>query len=512
MPEQPGTACTPQVPVVVIGAGPAGLTAALHLLERDVPVVVIEANERVGGLAQTIEYKGFRFDIGGHRFFTKVPAVRELWRSMLGSEFLPRPRRSRIFFDGKFFDYPLKPLDAFRNLGLSRSVGIVLSYLWIKMRPVRPEVSFEDWVTNRFGRKLFQTFFKAYTEKVWGIPCHTISARWAAQRIQGLTLRTAVLNMLAPLFARQPRTRVKTLITEFEYPRLGPGMMWEAFAARIERLGGTVLLNARVSRLVHDGRTVQAVEFEHDGVRRCQRVSSVISTMALTDLARSLGPATPTNLQQAARDLKYRDFILVAVVVDHPSVFPDNWIYIHDPTVRLGRIQNFKNWSPDMVPDPSKTCLGLEYFCTVDDDIWSLTNDALVALARKELEMIGLVDPRLIVDATVVRVPKAYPVYDEGYAQAVSAIRDHIRDLTNLQTVGRNGTHTYNNQDHSMVMGMLAVRNLFGETHDLWAVEAQDEYLEELNEGSDASPTRGVRPLGSTRRLFPTRVGTQESA
>ena len=507
-PKRVGTIPTPNAPVVVIGAGPAGLTAAFQLAELGVPVLVIEANHTVGGLARTIEYKGFRFDIGGHRFFTKVPAVRDLWRKMLGPDFLRRPRLSRIYFDGKFFDYPLKPIGALVNLGIFQSVAILYSYLLVKVRPVRPEVSFEDWVTNRFGRRLFRIFFETYTEKVWGIPCRTISARWAAQRIQGLSLRTAILNMVAPWLNRRPDGQVKTLIDSFEYPRLGPGMMWEAFAARIEQLGGTVLLGARVSAVLHHGHIINAVEIERNGRRFQQPVSSLISTMALTHLVESLGPEIPSSVKEAALGLKYRDFIMVAVVVDRPHVFPDNWIYIHDPATKLGRIQNFKNWSPDMVPDPSKTCLGLEYFCTAGDDVWSRSDEQLVALARAELGLIGLVDPEWIVDATVVRVPKAYPVYDEHYDEALRGTRDYLRGFANLQTIGRNGTHTYNNQDHSMVMGMLAVRNLCGEAHDLWATDSLDEYLEEQPADSDRS---GRRTIASTQPLSPTLLRTREA-
>lgn len=504
-------ASTAELPVVIIGAGPAGLTAALELAKLGVRVLVVEAHDRVGGLARTVEYKGFRFDIGGHRFFTKIPAVRELWRSMLGADFLRRPRLSRIFFDGKFFDYPLKPIDALLKLGIVRSARIVLSYLWVTIRPVRPETSFEAWVTNRFGRRLYRTFFETYTEKVWGIPCRTISARWAAQRIRGLSLRTAAINMAAPWLNRRPGTQVTTLIDEFEYPRLGPGMMWEAFAARVEEHGGSVLLNARVTALEHDGRTIDSVVIEHAGRSIRQKVSNVISTMALTDLVKTLGNAVPAAVKDVSCGLKYRDFITVAVIVDRPHLFPDNWIYIHDPAVKIGRIQNFKNWSPDMVPDPSKTCLGLEYFCTAGDEIWSLSDDRLIALARHELEVVGLVEPEWIVDAAVVRVPKAYPVYDEGYEAVLKDVRAYLEGFANLQTAGRNGTHTYNNQDHSMVVGMLAVRNLFGERHDLWTVGSDDEYLEEVREDRDASERLDRAALASTRRLSPTLVGTREA-
>jgi protoporphyrinogen oxidase len=506
------TATSAQAPVVVIGAGPAGLTAALQLAELGVPVVVVEANQRVGGLAQTVEYKGFRFDIGGHRFYTKVAAVSELWRSMLGADFLKRPRLSRIFFDGKFFDYPLKPVDALAKLGILRSIAILWSCLWIKIRPIHPEVSFEDWVTNRFGRRLFRTFFETYTEKVWGIPCRSISARWAAQRIQGLSLKTAVIHMLAPWLNRRPGRQVTTLVDEFEYPRLGPGMMWEAFAARIEQLGGSVLLNARVTAILHDGHAAHGVEIEHADGRRSQQVASkIVSTMALTHLVKSLGQTPPPGVQQATLGLKYRDFITVAVVVDRSEVFPDNWIYIHDPSVKMGRIQNFKNWSADMVPDQTKTCLGLEYFCTAGDGVSSLSNDQLVELAKTELGAIGLVDPRSIIDATVVRMPKAYPVYDERYEQSLTAIRAYVSGFANLQTIGRNGTHTYNNQDHSMVMGMLAVRNLLGEEHDVWTIDHPDEYLEELQEATHSSSRLNGGTLASTQPLLPTLVRAREA-
>jgi protoporphyrinogen oxidase len=500
---------TVDAPVVVIGAGPGGLTAALQLAELGVPVLVVEAGPRVGGLAQTVVYKGFRFDIGGHRFFTKVRSVRELWRQMLGPDFLRRPRLSRIFFQGRFFDYPLKPVSTLRKLGPIRSLAILFSYLWSSLRPVRPEVSFEDWVTNRFGRRLFRMFFETYTEKVWGIPCRSISARWAAQRIQGLSVRTAVLDMAGRWIGRTPSRRVKTLTDEFEYPRLGPGMMWEAFAARIEALGGSVLLNARVIALAGDGGSIQRVAIEREGTGVCQPAAAVISTMALSTLVESLGPTVPHDVKEAARGLAYRDFIMVALIVDHPHLFPDNWIYVHDPAVKVGRIQNFKNWSAEMVPDPSKTCLGLEYFCTEGDGLWALSDDRLVALAKAELGTIGLADPRLVVDATVVRVPKAYPVYDEHYADALQIVRRYAGTFRNLQTIGRNGTHTYNNQDHSMVMAMLAVRNLFGETHDLWAVDSQDDYLEELDESGDQPSMPDERALASTQRLFPTLVRAQ---
>ena len=499
MPTAPLSA--PGRPVVIVGAGPAGLTAALELARLGVPVLVLEAGPRVGGLSQTVEHQGFRFDIGGHRFFSKISAVTELWRSVLGSDFIRRPRLSRIFYNGSFFDYPLKPMNALKGLGPLRSVAILSSYVMAQLRPIQPEVSFEDWVTNRFGKRLYRTFFKTYTEKVWGIPCTALSARWAAQRIMGLSLASAVLNMLAPGRNRKSGQTIKTLIDEFEYPRLGPGMMWEAFAREVERHGGEVRLNAKVTRLVHDGARVDAVEVECDGRRTLQPVSNVISSMPLRHLIRGLGDQVPAEVRQASGRLKYRDFLTVALIIDEPELFPDNWIYIHDPAVKVGRIQNFKNWSPEMVPDESKSCLGLEYFCTAGDDIWTLSEPELIELAKREIAAIGLADPAKVEGGAVVYAPKAYPVYDEAYEGALAVIKPYINTFSNLMTIGRNGTHTYNNQDHSMVTGMLAVRNLLGAKHDLWNLEGQDEYLEEVKEGT---PSIDLRQLASTQPFVPT--------
>lgn len=470
------------VDVVIIGAGPAGLTAAYELSRRKTPVVVLEQDSLVGGLARTVEHRGFRFDIGGHRFFTKIASLKSLWESMLGADLLIRPRLSRIFYGGLFFDYPLKPLNALQNLGIGESLLILGSYLLSKISPVSPEISFADWVSNRFGTRLYRKFFESYTEKVWGIPCRTISAQWAAQRIQELSLRTTLTNMFSYNRFRKDKQSIKTLIEEFLYPRLGPGMMWAAFQGEIIRSGGVIQLESKVVCLHHDGKRIIAVDVMNDKQRTVYQLKHIISSMPLLHLVYALSPPAPERVIAAAGSLKYRDFVTVALIVDAAELFQDNWIYVHDDSVRVGRIQNYKNWSPDMVPDQTQTCLGMEYFCTAGDDLWSMADQDLVLLAAKELAAIGLANKDMVKDGVVVRMPKAYPVYDEEYPQAVATIREYLDRFTNLQVIGRNGMHRYNNMDHSMLTGMMAVQNISGEKHDLWAINADEEYHEINNE------------------------------
>ena len=481
--------------IVIVGAGPAGLTAAHQLVERGVRPIVVDRDVRVGGLSQTLEYKGYRFDIGGHRFYTKVPGVERLWRQMLGHDFLRRPRLSRIYYQRRMFQYPLRPLNALWNLGIGTACAVMASYVRARLTPITPELSFEDWVVNRFGRRLYRIFFESYTKKVWGIDGSSIRAQWAAQRIKGLSLRAACTEMIASALRPRRKTDVKTLIAEFEYPRLGPGMMWEAFSTHVEAHGGQVLLNSPVTGIEHDGQRVTAVVVERNGQRETLPADHVISSMPIRDLFNAWTPAPPEPVLAAARQLHYRDFISVAIIIDTPELFPDNWIYVHDPSVHVGRIQNYKNWSPEMVPDASRTCLGLEYFCSVGDALWNLDDDALLDLARRELQQLGLARPEQMLDGTVVRMLKAYPVYDEGFEAALATVREYLSGFGNLQLIGRNGTHKYNNQDHSMVSAMLAVRNLYGERNDLWALNADDEYYEQ----GTAPAARCTSPIARTR-------------
>lgn len=474
---------------IVIGGGPAGLTAAYELTKHGVEPVVLEKDGIVGGIARTESYKGYRFDMGGHRFFTKSQEVQEIWEEVLADEFLVRNRLSRIFYNGKFFMYPLKPLNALSGLGLIESTLIMASYLRWQLLPHRQEETFEQWVTNRFGRRLYLTFFKTYTEKVWGIPCSELKAEWAAQRIKDLSLKTALLSMFV-----KPGTRVKTLIESFHYPRLGPGMLWEAVQRRVDDAGGSVKMKSDVVAVHRDGFNATGVTVTHEKGTERLEADNVISSMPLTELIRKLDPPAPPEVLDACDQLSYRDFLTVCVIVNKTDLFPDNWIYIHEPNVEVGRIQNFKNWQPDLVPDPTKSSLGLEYFCNEGDELWNTPDEELIALAKRELEQIGLAEAKDVEDGVVYRVPKSYPVYDADYAKHLEVIRSYIDQFKNLRTIGRNGLHRYNNQDHSMLTGLYAVRDLlFGESHDLWSVNADKSYHEQVSEKEQGESNKEER-------------------
>ena len=459
----------------VLGGGPAGLTGAYALGLRNHSAVVFEADGTVGGIAKTVEFNGYRFDLGGHRFFTKLKQVERLWEHLMGDDFLTRPRLSRIYFAGKYFSYPLTAKDVLGRLGLFESARCALSYLWAQRRRDPNPETFEQWVTARFGKRLYDAFFRSYTHKVWGIPGTEIRSQWAAQRIKNFSLWKAGLTILG-----LKRDDVTTLIEEFKYPRLGPGQMWERLQDHLEKdFGIPVELKHRCTQIKHEDNRVTSIVVRRNGDVMEHQVDGVLSTLPLKELIRSLDPPPPQEVLDAADRLRYRDFCLVALMTTEAEPFPDNWIYIHDPGTRAGRVQNFGSWSEDMVV-PGTTCLGVEYFCFEGDDIWEMSSEDAVEMAKNEMARIGLIDPDKVIDGVKVRVPKAYPTYDLEYEEAVETIREYLATFSNLQPCGRNGLHRYNNQDHSMWTAILAAFNLAEDMdYDVWSVNTEEVYLEE---------------------------------
>jgi len=471
--------------VVVIGAGPAGLSAAHEAVKQKMTPLLLEKADRVGGIARTESYKGYYFDVGGHRFFTKFEKILALWHDLMGEDFLKVPRKSSIYFNNRFYNYPLRPLNALFNLGIHESFMVILSFVISKISPYPKEETFEEWVSNRFGQRLYKTFFKTYTEKVWGIPCKQIGADWATQRIKGLSLTATIYNAL---FGFQ---NSKSLIDEFDYPTKGPGMMWDRLHEKTKTGGGEVLLNSEVISLNHENGHITDATYIHQGKRFKIAVEHLVSSAPITTLVSMLKPKAPDKVLEASHGLSYRAFIIVIFIIDKPSLFSEQWIYIHSPNVRVGRIQNFKNWSAAMVPDPNHTSIGMEYFCTEGDHLWTMPKAELVELAARELVELGLADTNDIVDEFVVHQPKAYPVYDQNYSNCLDVIQKFIANFKNLQTIGRNGMHRYNNMDHSMLTGMMAIQNITNHSHDLWSVNEEDEYLEEEKK----APTANCREL-----------------
>ena len=502
--------------VFVIGAGPAGLTAAYCLTKQAQSVLVIERDPAyVGGISRTVDYKGFLFDIGGHRFFSKSKEVVALWREILPDDFIERPRLSRIYYNGKFFSYPLKAFEALLKLGVFTSAACLASYAYAKIFPVTPARTFHDWVRNQFGERLFQIFFKTYTEKVWGMSCDEISADWAAQRIKGLDLATAIIHGLKrslrggrkrPGEAGTDGDTVKTLIESFQYPRKGPGMMWEAAARKIKAQGGRILMGRELVGLEFDAtrNSWRIAVATADGGRETYTARHVVSSAPLRELVERIKPV-PISLLHA-RALRYRDFLTVALMVRKAELFPDNWIYIHDPSVKVGRVQNFRSWSPEMVPE-GMSCLGLEYFCFEGDGLWNAADRDLIALAKAEVGRIGLAAPADVVDACVVRQAKAYPVYDEDYSDNIAAIRRDLEaSYPTLHVIGRNGMHRYNNQDHAMMTAMLTAQNILAgaRRYDVWNVNEDAEYHE--------AGESGVRGALDSVRLVPEKIAADRAA
>ena len=485
-----------QEDVVIIGAGPSGLTAGLSLSRSENRVSVLEKNHIVGGIARTETYKGFSFDMGGHRFFSKSTEINEFWERVLADRFLTRPRESRIYYRKKFFKYPLKAMDAFLKLGPLESLLIFVSCLKWKAFPYKQENTFEEWVTNRFGKRLFKTFFESYTEKVWGISCKELSADWAAQRIKGLSLKTAFLSAV-----KLKKTDIKTLIESFKYPEQGPGMMWEEVAAQIRRAGGSVQTDLDVTSIYHSESRIHTIEVLNSKSNVATKVKGTefISSMPLSELVLKMDPPAPDEIISAARELRYRDFLTVCLIVNIKEIFTDNWIYIHDSTVKVGRIQNYKNWSSKMVPDENQSSLGLEYFCNKGDDLWNMPDDELVKLGIREISQLGLVDQNDVVDGCVFRVEKSYPVYDGTYKETVDQLKKYVQSFDNLQTIGRNGLHRYNNQDHAMMTGMLAANNITEtQQYDVWSVNEDRQYHEQHTRDQSVDAVRLKGSISAT--------------
>ena len=473
----------------------------------------------VGGISRTVNYKNYLFDIGGHRFFSKSDEVEALWDEMLGEPFLVRPRKSRIFYRGKYYSYPLRAFEALRNLGLWQSTLCMASFFRWKLFPHKEVKSFEQWVVNQFGARLFGIFFKTYTEKVWGMPCDEMSADWAAQRIKGLSLGKAVWDGVRRSLGLNKRPNdgmeTKTLLESFRYPRKGPGMMWDAARDRIVEQGNSLLMGHTLHQLSWDatGGYWRVAAMGQDGRLTMLTADHVISSAPMRELAARVHPV-PASLPQAM-DLGYRDFLTVALMIRSEDLFPDNLIYSHDDKVQVGRIQNFRSWSPEMVPDEDVACVGLEYFCFEGDGLWSSSNDDLIALATKELAQLGLCDPAQVVGGAVVRQEKAYPVYDDAYAANVAAVREELETrYPTLHFVGRNGMHRYNNQDHAMMTAMLTARNIAvgARRHDVWQVNEDAEYHEAGAEGDDAKHYGGVAAALRSERLVPARIVDKKAA
>ena len=491
------------VETLIIGAGPAGLTTAYELAKHGRQMLVVERDPTyVGGISRTVSYKGYRFDIGGHRFFSKSAEIEALWTELLGDDLLERPRSSRIYYNGKLFDYPLRAADALKKLGIIEAVRCVLSYGKAQLSPTLPTKTFEQWVVNNFGRRLFSIFFKTYTEKVWGMPCSEISADWAAQRIKGLNLFEAIVSSLGLRRRAKDGGVIKTLIGSFRYPRLGPGQMWERARDRIVEMGGRIEMGTTIANLTQHAETGQWVAILSGPGGKETKITAdhVVSTTDMSSLVRLLGDGGDQQLANAGAELRYRDFITVALIARGKEKFDDNWIYIHDPKVKVGRIQNFKSWSPELVPDPATACYGLEYFCFEGDGLWTSDDADLIALAKLEMSSLGLIAAEDVVDGTVIRQPKAYPVYDDFYRFNVDTIREALEQrFTGLHLAGRNGMHKYNNQDHAMMTGLLTARNIMNKTqpYDVWGVNEDAEY----HEGGDRGASERI-----TERLVPRRA------
>lgn len=492
-------------PIYILGAGPAGLAAAYSLTKHGYSVVVVERESQVGGLAKSITYKNFIIDFGPHRFYTKLAPVLRLWDEVLGTEQVTVNRLTRIYYRGKYLSYPLKAKEVLSVLGIQENFRILTSYFWARLFPYRQPGNFAQWVTNKFGRRLFEMFFKSYTEKLWGVPCTEISADWASQRIKGLSLMKAARNALLGNDGK-----VKSLVDQFQFPRLGSGQLYEKIVEFLHRHDQQVLLNTEVTKVHQEQGKVTYITLRDRDTNDSKTVpcSQVISSIPITVLLKQLDEAPPQPIIEHAKSLKFRNTVLVYLIVDRGDLFPDNWLYIHDNRVKLGRISNFANWSPDMLPNDWQTPLCCEYWCNFDDELWQMDEAQLRQQAETELRTIGLLGNERVSDGFVVRLPRTYPLYAGNYKAALENIQAYFEGFENLQLIGRYGSFKYNNQDHSLLMGILAAENAIApQKHDLWSVNTDSEYVEEAS--ADAKTTASNQNQPKRKRGLLRQLGYQ---
>lgn len=473
---------TPPGEILVLGAGPAGLACAYELAQKNLPCKVIEKSSMVGGLCRTLEYRGNLFDIGGHRFLTHSSEINALWDKILSRDLLKVQRKSRILYRGKYFNYPLEPLNALFGLGIGESLLCFLSSIRSKFFSRQDESSFEGWMVKRFGRRLYEIFFKTYTEKVWGVPCSQLSSDWAVQRIQGLSLTKALLNILFKTSSRlKNKASLKTLSEEFLYPVRGPGLFCEKMKEASLSGGAQYLCETEAKEISWSGNRIDHVTIQKkDGHFEKLPVSHLCTSIPLTLFVQRMNPEPPQEVLSACQNLRFRSFMTVNLIFNKACVFPDNWIYVHSPGVVLGRIQNYKNWSPYMVTNSETTTLGAEYFVTEGDHLWNMKNETLIQFALRELDQLGIISPKYFVDGFVVRAANVYPVYGPSYQSSLAIIRSFLDGIRNLQVMGRSGMFRYNNSDHALLTGLYAARNVQGSRYDLWAIEPDHEHHEEF--------------------------------
>ncbi len=509
---------------IIIGAGPAGLTAAYELVTKtDIKPIILEKTTDIGGISKTVVYNGNRMDIGGHRFFSKSDLVMKWWQNIMPIEegenitlrddasvntknnknnlfLLIGKRLSRIFFLQKFFDYPITlSLNTLKNLGFIRIIKIGFSYFWVKITPKREEKSLEDFFINRFGKELYKTFFRDYTEKVWGVPCSKIQADWGAQRVKDLSVSKTIIHAVKSIFSKDSSIEQKnvntSLIDKFLYPRLGPGSMWERVADIIKEKGGEIIFNCDAKKITQENGKISEVFYQTNSQKElvCLKGDYFFSTMPVIDLVNAFTNPIPEDVLRVGNGLQYRDFMTVGLLLNKlkiknetniktlNNIVPDNWIYIQEKEVKIGRLQIFNNWSPYMVEDPNKVWIGLEYFCYENDELWSMKDEDFIQFAIEELDSINIIEKEDVLDSTLVRMPKAYPAYFGTYSQ-FDVIRNYMDGIENLFLIGRNGMHKYNNADHSMLTAIEAVNNIINEIKgkdNVWKVNTEKEYHEE---------------------------------